>query len=346
MNFFIFNKALDFKRGRGFQVIADGTGIRMKQPGGERPGIWISRLLDSQEPENRWHRLLVESRVGENMAFLVTVYGTDRTEEAQLIETMLNGNWEEVPKRLNRCRILELQNPEDALLHQVCCRYLWIGITLWGNAKGSPQITRMQIWFPQESWISYLPEFYQGQKSTFLYRYLAMFQTIYQEQEWKIRNSAGQLDMQAVEGEAFVRLAEWLNMDNVQMWPEKRLKRYLEHGSMASRQRGTRRGLQWLIECFTGEHPLIVEEKEHPYRFLLFMTERAVPTRKEYKTLLRIIREGIPAHMEVKLVILRPYLFLNQDSYLGINSVLGAYHPAVLDGISRIPLAVLGGKTT
>lgn len=347
MDYFLFNKASDYGKGRGWNVRADSGGLALEKGGQERQGGWISHILDGGEGGIHWHRLCMDCTLGENMAYAAAVYGTDSPEEAEKAGRLIREEQDSFQRLLGLLqpfKILEFQNPSDVLLNRASCRYLWIAVRLWGNGGGSPVIGKMQIWFPAKSWVSYLPEYYQGQNNTFLERFLAVFQTIYEELEQDIRTSAGRLELQTENREQFDQLTGWLNMDNRQMWPQERLRRYLAMGAAAYRDRGTRRGLERLVECFTGERPFIVEREDQPYSFFLFITERAAPAMKEYKALLKVIRESVPAHMEVKLVILRPYLFLNQDSYLGINSVLGECCPAVLDGISRIPLAVLGGK--
>lgn len=348
MEYFLFNKTSDYKKGRTWNITAEAGGLILENPGQGQMGGWVSHILDAGESGTYWHRLCVNCTLGENMAYAVSVYGTDSLNEAGKAGKLAEeaDSWKRLLELLRPWKLLDFQNPRDVLLKQAACRYLWIAVTLWGNGGGSPAVGQIQIWFPSKSWLSYLPEYYQAQKSTFLERYLTVFQTIYEEMEQDIRSSAGRLELQTEEQNQFSQLTGWLNMDNRQMWKQERLRRYLAMGAAAYGDRGTRRGLERLVECFTGEHPFIVEREDEPYRFFLFISERVVPSMKEYKTLIKVIRESVPAHMEVKLVILRPYLFLNQDSYLGINSVLGACCPAVLDGISRIPLAVLGGKTS
>ena len=52
-------------------------------------------------------------------------------------------------------------------------------------------------------------------------------------------------------------------------------------------------------------------------------------------------KEVKPAHLELNLVLLKPYIFVGMYSYLGINSVLGSYRNMRLDGHSSVPFAVL-----
>ena len=44
--------------------------------------------------------------------------------------------------------------------------------------------------------------------------------------------------------------------------------------------------------------------------------------------------------MEVHLIFLKPYIYLNQNVYAGINSVLGNYQKARLNSLTAIPSVV------
>jgi hypothetical protein len=55
----------------------------------------------------------------------------------------------------------------------------------------------------------------------------------------------------------------------------------------------------------------------------------------------RIALEMLPVTAELNLVVLEPYIFLNKFTYLGINSTLGQYRSAALDGKSQLTLSTL-----
>ena len=40
-----------------------------------------------------------------------------------------------------------------------------------------------------------------------------------------------------------------------------------------------------------------------------------------------LVDDTIPANMECNIVVIRPYLFLDHHTYLGLNSVLNKYKP-------------------
>ena len=74
----------------------------------------------------------------------------------------------------------------------------------------------------------------------------------------------------------------------------------------------------------------------------VLVSDRVVPTTEAYKVLMKIIDEMKPAQTDVKLTVLRPYIFLNGHSYVGVNSVLGRYQTAALDGRSMVPFLSVG----
>lgn len=241
---------------------------------------------------------------------------------------------------------LEARNPQDLLLHRVRGRYLWVGLEVWGDGQRGPEVSLIQVYFPQESWTKYLPELYQTEEAEFLTRFLAIFQTVYDELEEEITNSARRLDIQAAPPDILAELGGWLHVDNRHLWTAEHLRKYLEFGAAAYEYRGTALALERKVEIFTGVKPFIQEggEGEPPYRFRLFLPEQAVPDQKTYLALGRIVREGKPADMEADIIILRPWLVLGQHTYLGINSYLNDYQEAFLDGQGMIGSTMLGGK--
>ena len=125
------------------------------------------------------------------------------------------------------------------------------------------------------------------------------------------------------------------------------------------RKRGTRESLSEILELYTGERPYIVENSEllqlkntdmyrdtlmpmygnNPYRITVLIKSSLVKNQNELNAIKKIASEMIPVSMELNVILLEPYIFLNRFSYAGINSVLGSYKPAALDGRSPITLS-------
>lgn len=350
MDYYLFNKAQDYRRGQMENLRFEDGRLKLLDAGSGKPGVFLSRTLDSWEKETIWHRLFMQAEIGGNMAVSLHLYAADS--EAQRLEVESRRNRTEnhsLQQTLEAMKDLEkfsARSPEDVLLHQVQGRYLWIGLILWGDGKRGPEISLIQIYFPKESWTKYLPELYQTEESEFLNRFLAIFQTLYDGLEKEIRGSARYLDVQAAQPKALEQLGRWLHVDNSHLWTTEHLRKYLEHGAQTYENRGTAAALERKVEIFTGEKPFIKEGMtgEMPYRFQLFLSEQAVPDQKTYLALGRIVREGKPADMEADIVILRPWLILGQHTYLGVNSYLNCYQEASLDGQGMMGSTMLGGK--
>lgn len=346
-NYFILNKTSDYEGGYLKNAVYVNRGVEILNSASEGPGIFFSKLLDSGVGGNDWHRLRADLRMGDNMAVEVAVYTMDSEEGHRRIQELLRGERVEPDEKLKqtegfcRCRF---HNPEDVLLFEVSGRYLWLSVIMWGSHAGGPWIGNLQVFFPKRSWTSYLPEIYQGRKGSFTDRFLGIFQTIYEELETDIRNNPAMLDIAAAEDRMVIWLAEWMDMDNSFSWRTDRLRLYLADGAAVFADRGTKRGLKHMVRMYTGAMPYLVEPEERSGEFLLLISQSAVPSPKEYQALLRVIREGKPAHMKVRLIVLRPFVFLNRNTYLGVNSCLNRYSQAAFNGSSELGLVRLGGE--
>lgn len=346
MKYFIFNKDMDYRRGLSANLHMEAGTIRAESPVPGTPGIFLSRVLDSLEKETVWHRLVMEYSLEENTAVYLNVYSTDSPLEAGRAGASGAILTEDSLKVFSPFLRLSVRNPRDILLYKVKGRYLWFSLLIHGNGIASPVISNIRIYFPKDTWMKYLPEVYQGEKGEFLERYLSVFQTIYDDMEERIRSDAMHLDLQAAAPEFLEWLSGWLCAGNSHLWKPERLKAYLRPGAALYHSLGTPGALVRMVELYTGEQPYIREAgpEDNPHLFRLYIREHVISSSREYQALLRVIREGKPADMEVQVIALKPYVFLDQDTYLGINSVLNEYGEAVLDHNSSIPYAVLGGQ--
>lgn len=372
MNYLMFNKALDYQRSYLEKSEYDGDVFTISQ--GESHGIMISRLLDSRERGTVWHRMVMEGESLGDTSIQFSIYASEenwliweheRTDIARFMKntsiSMENKKTAFLPYLAKR-----VLNPEDILLHEVRGRYLWFVAELFGQGNSRPAIRIMKICFPKRTWINYLPGIYQNdQKSaSFLERYLGIFQSVYEDMEQDIRCSARHMDPDAGRGDFLLWCASWLKIGNTYLWTEKKLRLLLKQAAGLYAKRGTREGLLELVELYTGQKPFIIEtcqiegfvrdggrKKEmerlygtDDYVCCLLVREECIPSAREYQALMAIVREAVPAHMEVRIAALKPFLFLGEYSYLGINSGLGHYRPLALNGRSLLPFAVVGSR--
>lgn len=348
MKYLVFNKESDYRRGHWENLCFQNRELVLEDCDAKKAGRFLSRTLDSGEAQNIWHRMVMDARIGENMAIYVYFYATDSRIHAEEVERLWNeGAWglPDMVRHMAGFQRLEVRNPADILLHKVMGRYLWLGMILWGNGTDGPAVRTIQIYFPKEVWNRYLPEPYQGANQEFLERFLSIFQSLYEDFEARIRKDTSWLDLVAVDKGMLNWLAGWIHAENGYLWTEEKLRQYLLEGAALFGQRGTARGLIRMVELFTGETPYLVEREREdaPHWFTLFLKEQVIADARSYRAVERMIREGKPADLEVELVPLRSYVFLDRDTYLGINSRLQGYGPAVLTPEAALDFVVLQG---
>ena len=327
MKYFVFNKPEDFQRG--------------KWSGQER---FLSRILDSREPEAEWHRFVMDYSQGDNRMVLLEIFTAEQEEIDGIRKIWQEREAGEADRSLQKYKRAEIQNPKrDVLLTGVTGRYLWFSLRMWGNDDGRPVIRTVEIFFGVKSWTEFLPELYRD-RGSFLERYLAVLQTVYEEMERRIDRGAARLDLESADPDDFQELAEWLDMKDIHLWKEAALRRYLKEGAAVYRRRGTWPGMAELVECYTGERPYLWEETEGSPLLTIYVRERVVPTDQAYHALLKVVEEGRPAWLPIRLIVLRDYTILGAHTYLGINSVVRPYQRARLDEGQMVSMAVLGGN--
>ena len=79
----------------------------------------------------------------------------------------------------------------------------------------------------------------------------------------------------------------------------------------------------------------------NPFVFTVLIRNECIKSDNQYETLMKIIQNVKPVHMEVNLVILQPVILLDGYSYMGINTELNELKSASLDGKSAIDFTIL-----
>ncbi|MEG0565618.1 MAG: phage tail protein, partial [Hungatella sp.] len=260
----------------------------------------------------------------------------------------------------------EMNNPTDKLLFEIKGRYLWFAISMQTGQEEAPQLQDLTFYFPRETWLKYLPEVYERNEESreFLERYLGIFQSIYEDMEREIRQDASLLDADATSDEFLTWLAGWLDIGNTYMWSRDKLRCLISRAADLFELRGTKRGLLEILTLYTGDEPLLVEEWQtrefrksgsqkvemerlygrEPNMFTLLLKEKYLSSSRDYQVILSLVKAYAPAYMEVRIVPIKPLLFLGEYTYLGINSGLGQYRPFKLDGLSVLPYTAIGGR--
>ena len=371
LSYFIFNKRSDYERGFLEHLKYSAHGITTDGVSPDGRGRFLSRVLDSFQTDMNWHRLSFDVNGSTDGAYKFTVYASntlnfERYGELYRIDELVRSHEHTLDKKLD---LLEpyIQKQalglRDVLLHEVVGRYIWIVIEMYSQGDEETSISNITIYLPSRSWLEYLPAIYQRTDlaSGFLDRYLGIFQTLYEDLNLKINNVADFFDADCGDSKFLQWLSEWLDIADSYIWSEDKLRRLLSRSVELYLERGTKKSIEYIVELYTGAKPYIVESFElekfkgsEEYEttllpmygdsllgFTVLVKEEDVKIVREYNILLKIIEEMKPVQMELKLVVIKPYIFLNQYSYLGINSVLGQYRDVSLDGSALLTLTVI-----
>lgn len=367
LKYFIFNKISDYEGGCMSHMLYDKDGIWADLSKGTGHSGFISRILDSREDDTQWHRLVFQTIGGEEDPYLVTVFAGNRLmlPDGRDVPSLVADQTLSFEEKLS-CMGSFIKKRSagfsDMLLFEVRGRYLWIAVELFAQGSPPPKLGNFQVYFPKQSWMSYLPEVYQASDTNqFLERYLAVLQVLYESMNDRIRGIPGLLDVDKTGEENLVRLADWLDITGSHIWNSMQLRQLLKQAVQLYKMRGTREGIRRMIRLYTGGEAYIVErhqlepymEDESSKRVLtrlygsspdvvsVIVEKEYAPTRKAYHTLWCVIEEMKPAQIEVELVVLEPYMYLGGHTYMGINSAFGVYRDVRLDDQSMVSFSAL-----
>lgn len=356
--YFILNKDEDFFAGHWHNIHIDDDGISIEDQT-KGIGMFISDFYDSKEIKNVWHRLIISAQGEGTVKF--TYYCEDNIDSLrEYINNHGHVSCEDINRFMDPLKIKTVTNIDDILIHDAVGRYFWFKIEITNSSeKNKMIIDTIKIEFPIQSFLKYLPEVYQEDRESreFLEGYLGMFQSIYMDMESKINKISSYFDPDIVEKEFLDWLSSWVNIENSYIWEESKL-RYLIKNSMKFYGKiGTVQGISDILELFTGEKPYIVEYfqikdymKEghkknvltllygsNPYEFTVILSDESISSEEKYKEAFKLIEEFKPAHTEVRLVILKPYMILGSHVYLGVNSCLNSEEVLKFNGLNTIP---------
>ncbi len=151
--------------------------------------------------------------------------------------------------------------------------YIWIGAE-WSSDDGtaSPRVTGMRLHYDHEGYGKFLPAVYYGKSkepadkaedAERLDRWLALFESFYNDTEEAISGIDRLFDVAAVPAEWLEWLAGWLAVELDEDWPEARQREAIAGAMAASAWRGTARGLRDALHRELGVDAHIEEPIRH-----------------------------------------------------------------------------------
>jgi phage tail-like protein len=265
-------------------------------------GRYFSRSLDSAEEGTEWHKFVLDADIPANTQVQISYRAADekqvtvRGSTANLdryLEEASNLDEEERAERAADLDALDWSVPAvnagDALVLDGVGRYLWLRIDLIGSEESAPSIGSLRLDFPRDTYLRYLPAVYQEDEQSrgFLERFLSLFETFFSQTEGRISHLARYFDVDSslATGDFLRWLASWLSISEDKSWSEEQLRELVRQAPALYKQRGTREGLEAMIEIFTGERPLVIEHFQTTGCAQAPVARRTVPDGKGQRVL-------------------------------------------------------------
>ena len=223
-------------------------------PQGEQPtGTYVLRAIDSQKPRTRWHRFLLEGKFKTGTRVEFSYFASDDLVPHDQI------SWQ---KGLSDLSPIQGEERRDALFQgEIQGQFLWFKISLTGDTKETPVVKSLTIFFPRMTYVDYLPATYQEDKVSkeFLERFLSTFEGVFSGIDYTVDHITRYFDAQGVPAEFLSWLESWLALSADENWPEEKRRQLIQKAISLYKKRGTREGLEEMIELYSGHKPYIVE---------------------------------------------------------------------------------------
>ncbi len=326
--------------------------IPRKSDENAQKAVYISAALDSGEKETLWSRLKMNFIASGESYITLSYFSSDEKEvyleeEAIHLEKLIEDfsiNIEEKLYYLDRLWIKTEKNTGDMLLHSAKGRYLWFKIEMVTFDKQSTEVHDLEIEFPLESIIEYLPAFYRENKENFqfLSRFLGLYQSFIYDLQHEIDNVSKYFDIDFTNREFLLWLSKWVGIEYPLIWEEEKFKTFVKNSFGFYQKKGTKECMEQVLALYLGNTPKILETykilefyegrtydedakrlySDDIYSFFVFVEDKWIKNAESLQNVKKLLESFKPAYTNANLVVLKPTMILGEYTYLGVNSCL------------------------
>lgn len=331
-------------------------------------GVFYSPILDTMRADMKWHKIMMDADIPTDTQITVCYYAFDNLDikyrdKVYNIEEFVKSTvltFEEKEEFFREVWVDKLINCKEGLFHNANGRYMILRIKLSGRENCNPIINKIKIYYNRNSYIKYLPEIYQSDKDEddFLERYLSLFESFYIDIEEKIEYISNNFDIDKANIEFLMWISRWMGLDEYSYWQEDKLRKLLKRAAFLCKKKGTKKAIEEILEIYLDTKVILVENFEiedmkkendelkdvldnlygnNPYGFVVLINNIGRLTSEQMSMVNRILKNESPAYCEFNVVVLKDWIFLDEHSYLGVNSIISGYKPLKLDGNAVLP---------
>ena len=320
---FIINKKSDYLR--GFGGIPDDDKIVIDS-------CFFSELFDSGEKETRWYKLESAFKLPVNCSMRVTFFTTDDrlvaiNDRKYDLSDLIRSDYppEEKLKTFSQgFKCVSHTMMDELLLTELKGRYLFFAVQCVSSVGDFPEIYEMRLGFSPHMLTDFLPEIYRSEENSFLERYLAVFQSLYENMEEKIDHAAESYVPENPDYDFLKWLSDCFCIRSADHWNEDQLRYILKNAPRIYRCIGTKQVIIELCELYLGCRVEVLEYYDRsenvfseyageglsedklfigPYVFTVIVYKERLST-SELEGLDRIIDSCKPAHMNANIITL------------------------------------------
>lgn len=343
----VFRCAEQWMGGLFYQIEPWGDGLRLDRDK-SATGVYCMRAVDSGQSGFRWDRIVAEAFLPPDTALRVYAHASD--------EKNWSG-WEMLEKGFasRDARpaglISEVFGPPAArsgdFYLRLSGRFLWLAFELTATGTDSPEIRALRLWMDADHMADYLPAIYR--EEDFTRRFLSVFNSMYEDMEQAVDALPGILDFERASGDMLRFLASWVCVDRGDS--EDELRERIRTALADYEDLYTVEGVRKSVRRLAGREPILIEHAqvspnrpdcadpaayrmlygESPYSFFVLLPEDTFSSQRERREFQREMEELIPAGMSMRMIQLKQCVQLGWHTYLGINSRVSGYVPAVID---------------
>lgn len=208
------------------------------------------KVFDSSKTDCKWHRLELNANIPEKTHVDVYYHISNDKKSDQ------NVTW---------TKLVTFQSGVDlydVLIPNVPGKLIWIKMDLVSTDEyKTPIIKHLKVYFPRISYLRYLPAVYQEDElgKEFLEPFLSLFETFMWKKEEQINNISSYFDADSTPDEFLNWLGSWTSTIFDESWSLNKKRMFLKNAVKLYKKRGTKEGLEELLEIYTGNKPIIVE---------------------------------------------------------------------------------------
>jgi phage tail-like protein len=204
----------------------------------ERSGSFLVDPLDSEIETCTWHRVKLNGTIPNGTSVSIST----RVSEDEQVWTPFEASAVLTP------------GTSDCLVQSPPGRYLQISVGLQSTGAASPRIHSIQVFFPRQSYLEYLPAVFQDDDESrlFLDRFLSIFQTTFDNFDNLLDNLPRLFDPLSTPEKMLPWLSAWMALPVDPSTTVGLQRKLLKSAFETYRIRGTVKGLEQVIEQYSG----------------------------------------------------------------------------------------------